>query len=194
MFTLCIIAKLQTYYISGDTVNKKLIKTEIIGFIAVCIVGTLLHFVYKWTGENKFFALFCPVGESPWEHLKLLYFPFLIFTIYERVILNKDKFNVFFANYVGISVGMLLTLNIYYTSLGITGKQISAVNIASFFIGVAAAFIISYIMINSSIGGSLANGICCALFIVDAIIFMLFTFEPPIIPLFQDPQTLQYGI
>ena len=174
--------------------NKKLIKTEIIGFVAVCIVGTLLHFVYKWTGENKFFALFCPVSESPWEHLKLLYFPFLIFTVCKRVILNKDKFNVFFANYVGISVGMLLTLNIYYTSLGITGKQISAVNIASFFIGVAAAFIISYVMINSSIGGSLANGICCALFIVDTIIFMLFTFEPPIIPLFQDPQTLQYGI
>lgn len=41
------------------------------GFAFVSIVGTLWHFIYQWTGDNRLVALVCPVNESPWEHLKL---------------------------------------------------------------------------------------------------------------------------
>lgn len=174
--------------------NKKLIKLEIAGFVFVSILGTLMHFFYDWSGESKIAALICPVNESPWEHLKLLFFPYFFYAIYESVQLKNEKFNVFFSKYAGIVTGIISTLNIYYVSLGVTGKMIPWINIASFFAGVGIAFIISYIMINSSIGGSMANGISLSLFIVTTIVFMIFTFEPPLIPLFRDPQSLKYGI
>ncbi len=174
--------------------NKKLIKLEIAGFVFVSILGTLMHFFYDWSGESKIAALICPVNESPWEHLKLLFFPYFFYAIYESIKLKNEKFNVFFSKYVGIVTGIITTLNIYYVSLGVTGKMISWINIASFFAGVGIAFIISYIMINSSIGGSMANGISLSLFIVTSIAFIIFTFEPPLIPLFRDAQSLKYGI
>ncbi|MGN0532043.1 MAG: DUF6512 family protein [Eubacterium sp.] len=174
--------------------NKKLLKLEIIGFIVVSIIGTLMHFFYEWSGESIIVALLCPVNESPWEHLKLLFFPYFFFGIYEAITLKKDKFNVFFAKYIGITAGIVTTLNIYYLCLGVTGKNIDFVNIASYFVGIAVAFVVSYVIINSSIGGSMANGVSLAMLIVTGIIFVLFTFEPPMIPLFQDPQSLQYGI
>lgn len=174
--------------------NKRIFKPEIIGFIVVCVVGTLMHFFFEWSGESKLVALLCPVNESPWEHLKLLFFPYFFYGIYEAILLKKDKFNVFFAKYMGIITGLITILNIYYLSLGVTGKMNNFVNIASYFVGVAVAFVISYILINSSIGGSMANGVSLAMLIVTGMIFVLFTFEPPMIPLFQDPQSLQYGI
>jgi uncharacterized protein (DUF983 family) len=51
------------------------------GFAFVSIVGTLWHFIYQWTGDNRLVALVCPVNESPWEHLKLLWFPFLLWCL-----------------------------------------------------------------------------------------------------------------
>ncbi len=39
-------------------------------------LGTVLHFLYTWL-PIPLVGVFAPVGESPWEHLKLLYWPWL---------------------------------------------------------------------------------------------------------------------
>ena len=44
----------------------------IIGAVFTIITGTLLHFVYEWSGESLFVGIFSPINESVWEHLKLL--------------------------------------------------------------------------------------------------------------------------
>lgn len=174
--------------------NKKILKYEIIGFVFTCITGTLLHFVFEWSNGNKLAALFAPVNESVWEHMKLLFFPYFAYTIYERVMLDKDKFNVFFAKYVGIVIGMSVTVGIYYISQALCDKDISWVNLASFFVGVAVAYLVSCCIIKSSIGNGLPNGVSFALFVITILIFFLFTFYPPIVDLFEDPQNFTYGI
>ena len=40
------------------------------------LAGTLLHFLYDWL-PNPLTALIAPVNESVWEHLKLLFWPYL---------------------------------------------------------------------------------------------------------------------
>ena len=41
------------------------------------LAGSALHFLYDlW--PNPLTAVFAPVNESVWEHLKLLYAPFLV--------------------------------------------------------------------------------------------------------------------
>lgn len=174
--------------------NGRLARLEGIGFIAVSITGTLMHFIYEWSGNNKIVALFAPVNESPWEHLKLLFFPFVIYGIFEAVKLSDEKFNVSFAKFVGITAGMLITLSVFYVTKGALGKSFDAVNIASFFIGIGFAFIISYNIINKSIGRGLINGISTALLIITAIGFIYFTLYPVKIPLFLDSTNNTYGI
>ena len=44
-------------------------KWEIAEFIFIAIVGTLLHFVYDWSGQNPAVGIIAPVSESTWEHL-----------------------------------------------------------------------------------------------------------------------------
>ena len=173
--------------------NKRLLKNQIIGFIIVCIAGTLGHFVFKWSGENKIIGLFFSVNESPWEHLKLLFFPFFAYTIYTSVKFRQDKFNVFFANCAGVYLGMWSIISYFYTFTSISGNPSEFINVSSFFVGVAIAFVISYFLIDNSIGKGMPNAFGLLIMIFTAFVFFLFTFKPPYLPLFQDPQTLSYS-
>lgn len=176
--------------------DKKLFKYELIGFIFVNILGTLNHFVYDWSGNNILVALFCPVNESVWEHLKLLYFPFIIYTIFEAVkIIDKDKLNSFlFGKTLGILVGMFSTLAVHYVYNGATGKESMVMDILSFIIGILIAFFISYIITKNAIGNSIPKFLTITLLLLQGIILIIFTFIPPYLPLFMDSQTLTYGI
>ena len=59
------------------------LKTNLFRFIFISVLGVLLHFTYEWSGDNAVVGLFSAVNESTWEHLKLLFFPFLLLTILE---------------------------------------------------------------------------------------------------------------
>ena len=174
--------------------SKKLLKYDIIGFVFVSIIGTLAHFVYEWTNKCVIAALFCPINESPWEHLKLIFFPYLIWTVIQAFIMKGTK-NVLPAKFIGVFVGMTATLSFFYTYTGIIGRNIDPLNIFSFFIGVFVAFLLDYIIIKSEKMHETGKNITAViLFIIMGAIFILFTFAPPLIPLFKDPITSSYGI
>lgn len=54
-------------------------KWNIIGTIFTLIIGTLLHFLYEWTG-GSLTAILGAVNESIWEHLKLVFWPVICFS------------------------------------------------------------------------------------------------------------------
>ena len=140
--------------------SKKLLKYDIIGFVFVSIIGTLAHFVYEWTNKCVIAAFFCPINESPWEHLKLIFFPYLIWTVIQAFIMKGTK-NILPAKFIGVFV----------------------------------AFLLDYIIIKSEkMQETVKNITAVILFIIMGAIFILFTFAPPLIPLFKDPITSSYGI
>ena len=48
----------------------------ILTFAAALLAGCALHFLYEWL-PNAAAALFSPVNESLWEHVKLIFWPYL---------------------------------------------------------------------------------------------------------------------
>lgn len=172
--------------------RNKLFRQCIFGFIITGVLGSLFHFVYGWCEYNSFVGLFFPVNESTWEHLKLLYLPYLIWSVIEYKILNKNK-SLWFGKAIGLLTGMLAIISFFYSYNGIIGRNIPFLNIVSFFIGIAAAFTVDYFMIKSG-KFEKAEKIGIAIFAVIGILFILFSFMPPLIPLFKDPVTFSYGI
>ena len=55
--------------------NRHLYHYTIAGILFTAIAGTLLHFAYEYSMENPLVAMFAPVNESTWEHMKLLFWP-----------------------------------------------------------------------------------------------------------------------
>ena len=82
--------------------QKRLLRWELIGFAFTGAVGTLLHFVYEWTGGNPLIAAFCAVNESTWEHMKLLFVPFFLFTMVQFIVFAEPLRSFFAAKAASI--------------------------------------------------------------------------------------------
>ncbi len=174
--------------------NNKLFKNSVIGFVFVSVLGTLGHFLYKWSGYNLLIGLFFPVNESVWEHLKLLFFPYLIWTIIQYFLQDK-KCEIIIAKSIGAIAGMLSIVMFFYTYTGISGKTIDILNVISFFIGVIIAFAVDYLIIKfKKLNNPKLSIVGIIIFIIICAMFVTFTVVPPLIPLFKDPQTATYGI
>ena len=158
----------------------------IIGFLFVSVLGTLAHFFYEWSGSNMVVGLFTPINESVWEHLKLLWFPTLLFTLLCHIKLQDGYPLLFSAITAGSIAGCILIPIIYYTYTFFTGRNIAVIDIGSFFVANAVSFVLAYKICRTRWGIKLfVPAIIAALAI--SLIFFQFTFYPPALELFAEP-------
>lgn len=173
--------------------NKNLIfRFQFISAIFAMILGTLLHFTYNWSNDNLFIGTFSAVNESTWEHLKLLFFPMLITTIFGYSYIGKSIPNFLCAKTLGITTAILFTIVFFYTYSGILGTNFAFINIATFLFSITIGEFLAYkiLLSNFSCNNKFAIIILVTLFLC----FVIFTYFPPEIGLFKDPVTGQYGI
>lgn len=164
-----------------------------IGFFFVSAGGTILHFVYEWCNETTFSGLFSAVNESIWEHMKLFYFPWLIFAIFEAAWLKGGCDGFWGVKLCGLLSGLVTIPVIYYTYTGIFGRSADWFNITIFFIATAVAFGLEYRLTRFGKKCFIPDKVTLPLIILLGVAFMVLTFSPPQIPLFQDPVTKGYG-
>jgi hypothetical protein len=162
-------------------------KAEMISFIAACILGTLFHFIYEWSGEHPAAALFFPVNESTWEHLKLIFFPILILSIVEYFLFGIQYDNFVFVKFLSIIAAMVLTVVFFYTYSGILGKNNDVMNIFLYFISMAAAYAFSCRWIRTKKMTAIPPKAGFWGIVVLMFSFFLFTIFPPDIGLFRVP-------
>jgi hypothetical protein len=65
-------------------------KTRIISTIGIFLLCFLFHFLYHLL-PNSISAIFFPVNESIWEHMKLLFSAVVFYGIIDYIILQKFK-------------------------------------------------------------------------------------------------------
>lgn len=167
---------------------------EVAGFIFVVVAGTILHFVYNWTGQNRIAGIFSPVNESTWEHLKLLFYPALLYSIVEYFAIGSRFPNFIAAKTLGIVLGLLVIIAVFYTYTGIVGKHYLWADILTFVLGVAAAYLYSWRTIHQADAGIIPQFTALLIALVLLVCFVIFTFYPPHIPLFLDPVSNGYGL
>lgn len=170
--------------------KMKLTTFEIMSVFSIFILGVLLHFTYDWSSENSFVALFSAINESTWEHLKLIFFPTLFFTFIGCLFYQKEIPNFLCAKTKGILISLSFLVLFFYTFKGIMGFSLAFLNISSFFISVLVG---EYFFFKEVYQVSCCNKMCLFFLVFLMLLFFLFTFYPPHIPLFQDPVTLKYG-
>lgn len=159
---------------------------QFLGFVFTGLSGTLLHFLYDWTNQSLLIAPFSATNESTWEHMKLLYFPWLIFALIQNRYF-KDFENFWCVKLFGVLTGLILIPVLFYTMNGVFGKTPDWINISIFFISAAAGFIVESRMFRKDNLQCKWSPVAFAVICFIGLLFILFTFAPPKIPLFQDP-------
>ena len=162
------------------------------GFAFGTLAGTVLHFLYDWTGGNSIAALFSGVNESTWEHMKLLFWPLLLFALVQRFFFREE--NYWPVQLASILLGITMIPVLFYTWNGIFGKSPDWVNIAIFYIAAAAAYWFQWWAFRKSLFQWKHPQLSLGAILLLGALFMVFTFAAPKIPLFQDPVTGEYGI
>ena len=172
---------------------KRLGLWQIIGFAVTALGGTLLHFLYDWLGEAVWASPFSGVNESTWEHMKLLYWPMLVFAIVQSFFYKKQK-DYWCVKLRGVLLGLTLIPVLFYTYNGVIGKSPDWVNITIFFISALLAYAYETRLFNSEkVKCSSEKRAMIALFAI-GILFVIFTFSAPELEIFRDPISGTYGI
>ena len=173
-----------------ESYNRKLLsKYSIAGIIVVSVMGTIAHFVYEWTGQNKLIGLFTAVNESTWEHMKLLFFPMLLYYVFVWLKVRKRAPEALPALLIAILIGTCLIPVLFYTYTGILGFMITAANLAIYYVSVITAFIIFY-LIATHCRFEEVNIILYFIITLFICMFFLFTYDPPELGIFIDPASV----
>lgn len=173
--------------------EKVLSRWQLAGFLFTSVLGTFLHFLFDITGQNVVAALFSAVNESIWEHMKLLYYPMVIFAIVQYFYGGKHIPGFWCKKLAGILLGLGLIPVLYYTYTGILGVSADWFNITIFFIAAAAAYWAETRLFQKNTDCPLPDWVALLLVFLIGVIFTVLTFFPPHIPFFRDPLTGTYG-
>ncbi len=158
----------------------------IVGFIFVSILGTLWHFVYEWSGDFRLLGFIAPINESTFEHMKLIFFPSLIYMPVTHYYL-KDKYpSIVNALSYGILYGTFFLPIFFYSYSGIIGQNFTPVDIGSFYIGTLLVFLVTYRLLKQK-SKKTFHAIGFYLLFVMIFIFVRFTYNNPGVGIFAEP-------
>ena len=163
------------------------------GFAVTALGGTLLHFLYDWLSQAAWVAPFSGVNESTWEHMKLLFWPMLLFAIVQSLFF-RDREDFWCVKLRGILLGLMLIPVIFYTYNGAIGKSPDWLNILIFFTSAAISYIYETRLFNAKRLVCRSPRSAILLLFIIFLFFVIFTFWTPEIEIFRDPLTDIYGI
>jgi len=151
-------------------------------YLFVVLFGVFLHFAYQLSGENLIVGLFAPVNESVWEHLKLLFFPMLVLTIWDTFVTQRNNLRFLPARTIGILAGLLFIIVVFYTVSGVIGTNFAFVDILIYLLGAAFAFLVEKKQCRKCVRLSVALAI--GILVLLTILFIIFTIAPPALGIF----------
>jgi len=178
--------------------KNKLLLWEIGGFFFIGLVGASLHFTYELSDfSSTMVAYFSAVNESTWEHLKMTFFPGLVFALVEYTYVRDKVNNYLIAKTASLFIMPLVIFTGWYIYAPAVGRSIYPVDLVLFYIAVFTGQFVSYKLLTRPPMEQKFNNYAIGAFLALFLAFSTFTFYPPRIFLFENfdlKNTGQYGI
>ncbi len=168
-------------------------KSRVIAFIVTIFFSFVFHFIYDFM-PNSITAIFFPVNESVWEHMKILYSSIIFYGIIDYFINRKYDigYNNFFMNLFICSVSSVIIYLAIFLPIYFKIGESMFISIGLMIFVFAIAYVISYYILKSdSIG---FKYLWVSFIILGYVIFGYLTFNPIHNHLFFDTHHEVYGI
>ena len=165
-------------------------KKIFISSVLLFLLGSLMHFLYELSGENFIVGLFTPVNESVWEHLKLAYFPILLWWFLNFKKADAKIRTKLLSACSSLLFAPLMTVFLFYSYSGAFGVELLWFDILILFIAIFLGLLLGNHVLGVS---NPPKWIVQLLFIITVIMFfalLIFTISPPDIPIFVSPENL----
>ena len=178
--------------------NNSLKIITFLGILFISFVGCLFHYLYELSGKQSFVSIVSPVNESVWEHLKIAFYPTILWYILSYFLMARKKripfSSWFFSSVLSSLVSTVFIVVFYYTYTGAFAIQSLILEIASLFLGVILAQMLSLYVFQRANLRYYHHIISTLVFVSYLTAFVVFTFIPPQYPIFMDSSTGIYGV
>lgn len=178
--------------------KNKLLTWEIGGFFFIGLIGAALHFTFEMSNFSSMeVAYFSAVNESTWEHLKMVFFPGLVFALIQYTYVRDVVNNYIVAKVAGLFIMPLVIAVGWYIYAPILGRSYFPADLFLFYLAVFVGQVVSYKLLSRPPLEKKYTQVAIVLFLVMFAAFSTFTFYPPNIFLFEHldlKDTELYGI
>jgi hypothetical protein len=178
--------------------KNKLLIWEIGGFLFIGLIGAALHFTFEMSNYSSMeVAYFSAVNESTWEHLKMVFFPGLVFALIQYTYVRDAVNNYIVAKVAGLVIMPLVITIGWYIYAPILGRSYYPFDLFLFYLAVFLGQWASYKLLTRAPLEKKYTQYAIGIFLVMFVAFSTFTFYPPNIFLFEHldlKDTGLYGI
>ena len=156
-------------------------------FLLAALVGTVAHFLYVPLGKPRLLVMFLPVSESPWEHVKLCFWPLLGAVAALAFAEDLAWPAAVMAASVGAMHGIAAMLGLHYAlrfGFG-SGRPVLSADIATYFLSLASGYFIALRLLHAPVP-KVVGAFCILCLLLLACFFDRVSLRPPPQHVFRD--------
>ena len=174
--------------------KRRTLKWELAGIPFIFLAGSILHFVFEWTGCWRPVAVIAAVNESVWEHLKLSFWPGVMFAAFESAFVRRSVNNFWSGKAMGLLVMPIVIGVGFYGYTAVLGDNYLTADIVLFLVAVVVGQLASYRIMVARRARRWMQVCAAAALATMIVIFSLASYVPPRVFLFEDSASQGYGI
>lgn len=163
-----------------------------LSIVIIFILGSLAHFLYDISHENKILGLFTAVNESTWEHIKIAVTPTLLWSLIDGYFYGENP-NYFTAKLTSLAILTFFIPLVFYSYTRISKKPLLPVDILTFLTAIILAEFAFFAIINLPDFPFISSYLSAIGTFIFFGAYMTLTLMPLKQIIFKDPITGQYG-
>jgi len=170
--------------------KKQILIWEIIGVITIIMLGGPLHFLFEASGYWRPVALIAAVNESIWEHMKMFFWPGLLFAGFQYLFIGKRIPSYWSGKLVGLIVTPVLSTITFVAYMAIERASgdfspNDVITIGSSMVCVCVAQAACYRVLTSASLSTTITRFNSLGYLLLIVAFSAFTYFPPRLYLFE---------
>jgi hypothetical protein len=176
--------------------ERRLLVWEFGCILWIAFAGSLLHFAFELTEYWRPMALLAAVNESAWEHVKMYFWPGLLYALVQYTYTREIACNYWFGKAVALAITPLAILVSYFSYLqyvAVSGAKPSlGVMLGIMFFGIAAGQLTSWRILSGPPLAATTRRYALCLYVTLIAAFAGFTYFPPKLFVFENFYCYQY--
>lgn len=151
-------------------------KDFLVDMICICIVGTLLHFLYEFSGGNLLVAMFSATNESIVEHIKIAVISTYIVAIVKMWIEEKRKYNLWSSLFFKFITQIIILTILFFSYQKIIQVENRILDILIFYVSIILSEVVECMIEQKLKISAKVEDVLKYINIFIIIIFMVLTF------------------
>ena len=167
---------------------------EALGAMFMVLTGSALHFAFSWSNDWQPIALIAAVNESIWEHLKLAFWPGLIWALFPNKFSTASVSQRTAMRGFSLFVTVVSIVIVFETYTSMTGRNLLVLDIGTFVFAIVLGQLLVVFLLGNTRPSPRMKLMGLLMLSAQVVAFSLFTYFPPDHWLFVDQRTGLSGL